>query len=64
VLADGDCLSRAAGEMLHMGPWTVMKEAKAHIISRPPDEGCYVSETKIATRVARHAEFEKKCKTK
>jgi hypothetical protein len=35
-----------------------MKEAKAHMISRPSDEGYYVSETEIATRVTRYIEFE------
>jgi hypothetical protein len=35
-----------------------MEEAKAHIISRPSDEGYYVSETEISTRVTRYTEFE------
>ena len=41
-----------------MEPGTVMKEAKAHMISRPSDEGYYVSKTEIATRVMRYTEFE------
>ena len=41
-----------------MKPGTVMKEAKEHMISRPSDEGYYVSETEIATRVTRYTEFE------
>jgi hypothetical protein len=35
-----------------------MKEAKSHMISRPSDEGHYVSETEIATRGTRYTEFE------
>ena len=58
VLADGHCLFRAVGKILQMEPGTVMKEAKAHMISRPSDEGYYVSETEIATRVTRYTEFE------
>ena len=38
VLADGHCLFRAVGKILQMEPGTVMKEAKAHMLSRPPDE--------------------------
>ena len=58
------CVSRwtlpvqSTKEILHMEPGTVMKEAKAHMISRPSDEGYYVSETEIATRVTRYTEFE------
>ena len=59
VLADGHCLFRAVWKILHnMEPGTVMKEAKAHMINRPPDEGYYVTETEIVTRVTRHIEFE------
>ena len=58
MIADGHCLFRAVGEILHMEPGIVMKEAKTHMISRPPDEKYYVSETEIATRVTRHTEFE------
>jgi hypothetical protein len=59
VLADGHCLFRAVGIILHMEPGTaVMKEAKAHMISRPSDERYYVSETEIATRVMRYIGFE------
>ena len=35
VLAAGHCLFRAIGEILYMEPGTVMKEAEAHMISRP-----------------------------
>jgi hypothetical protein len=60
VLADGHCLFTAVGKMLHMGSGTVMKEAKAHMISRPSDEGYhYVSGMTKATRVTRYTEFEK-----
>ena len=58
VLADGHCLFRAVEKILHMEPGTVMKEAKAHMISRPSDEEYYVTETEIATtRVTRYTEF-------
>ena len=41
-----------------MEPGTVMKEAKAHMISRPSDEEYYFSETEIATRATKYTEFE------
>ena len=40
-----------------MEPGTVMKEAKAHMISRSSDEQYYVSEAEIVTRVSRYTEF-------
>jgi hypothetical protein len=58
LVKDTHCLFGAVGEILHMDPGTVMKEAKAQMISRPSDEGYYVSETEIATRVTRCTEFE------
>ena len=58
VLADGHYLFRAVEKILHMEPMTVMKEAKAHMISRPSDKRFYASETEIATRVTRYTEFE------
>jgi hypothetical protein len=41
-----------------MEPGTVMKAAKAHMISRLSNEENYASETEIATRVTRYTEFE------
>ena len=62
VLADGHCLFRSVGKILHMEPGTVMKQEKAHITSRLSNKKHVVSETETATRVTRYTKFWK-CKT-
>ena len=58
VLAEGHRPVQNSMENTTYRTWDSDERSKEHMLSRPSDEGCYVSETEIATRVTRHTDFE------